>query len=249
MKKLLLLISVTALFIASCKKDDKDPDVEVPPVKVDGCVLKENSYTILDGLGTGAKGSINYTYDSKARVVTAKYGDSLNLYSYSANQIILKKANGAITTYKLDASGRIINETYSDNISIKDYTYNPEGYLIMEVLKKGETYLKTEYLYTAGNLTSLLVNNREGLKISYSDQLSQKNFIDEGINELPLFYNGILRPYFGKASKNLPNLTVPGIAYYQSYYYTNDEKGNIVKAKYVTKYGIGYNSDMKYECN
>ncbi|MET4140130.1 hypothetical protein [Pedobacter sp. UYP1] len=249
MKKLLLLISVTALFIASCKKDDKDPEIELPPVKVDGCVLKENSYTILDGLGTGAKGKINYTYDSKARVVTAKYGDSLNLYSYSTDQIILKKANGTTTTYQLDASGRIVKETYSDNTNIKDYIYNPEGYLAIEVLKKGETYLKSEYLYTAGNLTSTLENGREVLRISYKDELSQKNFIDEGKNELPLFYNGILRPYFGKASKNLPDLTVRGPAYYQDYTYKKDDKGNIINIYYLTKYTVGYDSDMKYECN
>ncbi|AMQ00141.1 hypothetical protein AY601_3270 [Pedobacter cryoconitis] len=249
MKKLLLLISVTALFVASCTKDEKDPEIELPPVKVDGCVLKETNYTILNVGGPGPKGKITYTYDSKARVVTAKYGDSLNLYSYSTDQIILKKANGATTTYKLDAGGRIVKETYSDNISIKDYTYNPEGYLIMEVLKKGETYLKTEYLYTAGNLKSKLQNGEQVLSIAYKDELSQKNFIDEGINALPLFYYGILRPYFGKASKNLPDYTVLGLSYYQNYAYKKDDKGNIINVDYLTKYSFGYNSDMKYECN
>ena len=251
MKKTLLLLTIPLMIVASCKKDDDDKQPEKNP---NACLLTESTYTA-KRTGVGQVGKTTYTYDNKGRINTLKWNAAndpyVDEYTYSNDQITVKRNNGVIITYKLDASGKIIKANYTDSRKETNYTYNTDGYLIQEVSTDGSS---TKYAYTDGNLTSDAYTDNNPTyshtaTIQYNNDAAKNNFIDEQlVNWLPQHYNKALRAYFGKASKNLPSKSFDSNGFYENYTYEKDAKGNIVKFTTTDTHEFGYVLDMKYNC-
>ncbi|PYF74322.1 DUF4595 domain-containing protein [Pedobacter nutrimenti] len=242
MKKSILLLPLLVLLITSCKKNNKPTDA----IK-NNCLLAESSYKLKLNAGSGLT---QYTYDQQGRVTTVKYNGTLDQYVYSNDQILLKKNSGLIVTYKLDAAGRIIRESYSDHPDKIDFIYNAEGYLIQSAETLGNYTFVTKYAYTNGNLST--VEDRRGiLNIFYNNDAAANNFIDDhgDENELPAHYNGPLKYYFGKTSKNLISKIADNHGYTEEYIYQKDTRGNIAALQVNASNGKGYVLQLKYNCD
>ncbi|WP_316840511.1 DUF4595 domain-containing protein [Pedobacter gandavensis] len=262
-----MLSAISLLIVASCKKDLAKEETNV--------TCQMTSFTVKsNNIGYEFSSSYSLSYDDKGRITKMKESGGYEMnYSYSSTQIIeespLKDSYAYKTIYQLDASGKIVSAIMkytnvgTDEVSSLKYFYNSDGYLseIQDTYmgetgtNEGETDID-KYNYTNGNLTSIVrtdPNPNGGVSIrttqfSYNNDLAPSSFFGTYDRELP--NAGVLKAYFGKASKNLiseisdtkNSITAPSVRYT----YQKNEESNIIHMTETGKlvsnvYGFAYN--------
>ncbi|QIL38098.1 DUF4595 domain-containing protein [Pedobacter sp. HDW13] len=245
-KSLSLMLLATTLIVASCKKGTSDEEVQPQS----NCQLSQSSYS------TGSDtGKILYTYNSDGKVSKVVYDseDYQETYTYTSTQItkVVKDGNYSRTyTYTLNTQGRVTTETQMAGDYKIDYTYNTEGYLIESIRTNllNSSTVSTKYTFTDGNLTKI-VSPTLTINIVYGGFLTMGNYFNNMDSDLPTFYKGILRSYFGKGSKyEIASVSYNGAAYTEGFSYEKDTNGNITKVTMKASDNKGYTIINTFNC-
>ncbi len=241
-----MLSVITLLIVASCKKESSKEEKVTCQMTSVTVELISSEYT--------SSSTKNYTYDDKGRITKMKddLGNEMS-YSYSSNQIIEESpligfnSNYYKGVYKLDASGKIISALKTRSLdgetenSIVKYLYDSDGYLseIQETSKDVPVFYY--YSYTNGNLTSIKRTGSADTRtrftkiLYYAKDLAPSDFFANYKREI--LNTGLLKAYFGKASKNLISVIeeIGSLANYGpslpslwvSYDYKKNAEGNV----------------------
>jgi hypothetical protein len=144
MKKIVLLLSVVSLVIASCSSDADSLPVIVPladsVVDTNGILVKKQEYT-----DTGFPTEIyNYTYSGNKLVKITDQDGGYSNVTYTGDLITkiehYDNGNGLIANeiFTYTASNKMLTNTYKDfdaNIGTKYvYTYNSDGTVLMIII-------------------------------------------------------------------------------------------------------------------
>ncbi|MCX2478368.1 hypothetical protein OQY15_04655 [Pedobacter sp. MC2016-15] len=225
MTKPLLLITTIILLMSSCKKSsnsNEEPENVTPNIPtIQSCVL--SSWNDINGL------EIKYTYDAQGRITGENIAapnfyelPSSRKFEWKSDKITVTEAP-ANRSYDLSlTSNRVSRFTFLPD-RYSTVTYSNDGYIskISDYKISDNTLLLTkEFLYTAGNLTSIISTRGIGtasvIKETYLlDYYVDKKAIDGadiGLNNfiLPNWdLSDAFAPYqlpagiFGKSSTNL----------------------------------------------
>jgi len=243
MKKTILMLSVVTLSIVmSCSKSKDEPTEETKT----NCQQTETAYTY-SGSNT-SKTTFTYTYDANGRITKFVEKEGTDTYTtnytYAATEI-KEIFEGQTTTYKLDASNRIVSDEHFQ------YLYDANGYLVQRK-HIGSNSIDT-YSYTNGNLTKIEIGTTTYV-VEYSAVEAKGSPMLTGPDiAIPYELTGVLKGYFGKASRNLiakitSTGTYPSQSYTQTFTHSIDAVGNLIKVVITESTGIIFTLDHKFEC-
>ena len=226
MKKSIFLIAITAVFILSCSKKDRDND---------GKSLTVSTIEHID-LTSGNTYSIAFDYDAADRIstLTQSYttngvpGSRIFKYAYSGNTITRTSDGLPASIAVTDGDGRITSiSTVIGGDTIKStFLYNLRGQMLAQA---GGSEVKIEW--NDDNMTSnVLVIGGSPINKSDYEYGSQ---INTGIIDIVMLVeanltatNGWLGFNFGRISHNTPIKISDGITS-RMYDYTTNENGRI----------------------
>jgi RHS repeat-associated protein len=169
-------------------------------------------------LADGSK--ITYTYDEFGRAAKITYPDDEVVYTYDAVGNVLSAKNSTTNITRMyDALNRVIDETDSYTHKKIAYSYDPEGNRTALVLDEG---YKVSYAYDALNRLSQINQGEESFKYNYTPggRLLSKLYPNNTAQNNS--YNK-----YGQLEKI--EITGPGNKAIDSFRYTYDFAGNIVK--------------------
>ncbi|GGE67929.1 hypothetical protein GCM10011413_38230 [Pedobacter psychrotolerans] len=240
-----MLLAIT-LIVASCKKSTSDNEEQTPST----CQLSQSTYS-----AGGDFGKILYTYNSDGKVSKVVYNgeDYQESYTYTSTQItkIVKEGNSSKTfTYTLNVQGRITNETQTAGDYKIDHTYNTDGYLTESIRTNllNNSTASTKYTFTDGDLTKI-VSPTLTLNIVYGGSEAKGNYFNGLDTDLPPFYSGVLKSYYGKVSKYIPAIVSYGNSTYTEVYsYQKDSNNNITRVIVKTSDNKEYTLSNTFTC-
>lgn len=180
-----------------------------------------------------------YYYDNQGRVTKVRTSNYTFIVEYDNNGFFdyqegYEQGRANIT---LDAQGRITRFLRGQNGTDAKFSYNNEGYLSKSSfysIHRNETF-SDEYSYTDGNLTSIVVTDNKGVKVTSNIEYeSKKNsqriaeyIFNARIVEETSVSRFMLGPMMGKQINNLPKrITGKQIT---DFAYEFDSQGRVIK--------------------
>jgi hypothetical protein len=207
MKQVFVVMLVAFIFTA-CKKEKGITPEPIPPVATEKKLIKMQS-----NYSNGSAESENYSYDAQGRLSTTLNDSYREAFDYkSATQIIVtarKVSNNELISTKectLDAAGRIVTIIMKSSAGAEiyryDYTYNAEGYLVLEKGSKpgNPNEFRFEYNVVNGNIISA-----KGYFDNVLSENSDYKVDGAKLNKSQMSYSGYWysNTLFGKPNKNL----------------------------------------------
>jgi hypothetical protein len=206
--KQVFAIMLVAVSFTACKKEKINSPEPTPPSATEKKLTK-----MVSNYSNGSSEFENYTYDEQGRLSGTKndtYTESFD-YKFPTQLIVTQRKISTNELYAtkectMDAAGRIVTIVFKNTAGTEiyryDYTYNAEGYIVVEKGSKpgNPNEYRSEYNIINGNIISAK---------RYFDNVLTENseykFDDSKLNKSQLSYTGYWYSptLFGKQNKNL----------------------------------------------
>jgi len=233
---MLMWICVSITFFGSCKKQNNK-------VQTPAC-------NIITVVATGG-GTENFTYTAEGKISTISIGNSITVFTYSANTIVaIQKTSGVFDSKKtitLNSDGYATNVKAETNKSGSLWYNDQFEYNGTEVIKDtytssaNNTSLVTTFNWSGGNMISLTNGNFVNDLAYYTDKPSQMgDYFD-----LSYLFQGYRVYHTKNAVKSFSSngsTTITDIGY------TYDATGRI-NAVTITGASAVVKYDYEYQCN
>ncbi len=218
-----ILIALTIIFIAGCKKETTD---DPKPGNLNGLIQKQTYVNINPNTGdTSSRGEMRYTYDANGwQTRREEYQDGvLNAtYTYvnSSSQVIesITNSSGSTTTDTMYLNAQGYVDHVSNIVSTEPRSYDADGHLIKNVFSTSGYVFTYTHTWINGNKTQMhVVSDPAYLEYTYNYTYStdKKDYRNTGT------------PYNGKESTYMVLSNGAGIINW-SYTYTYDSQGRVV---------------------